>query len=85
MRDVRDRLASLLQIRAPNHAAYRFHITLGYLIESLNFDETKKINQLYKTWFARIEAVVPDFIIGPPAFCTFRDMFAFTPVLTLSD
>ncbi len=85
MRDVRDRLASLLQIRAPNHAVYRFHITLGYLIERLTTDEAQQINQLYKSWFARIEATVPEFVIGPPAFCTFKDMFAFAPTLTLSD
>lgn len=85
MRDMRDRLASLLEIRAPNHAAYRFHITLGYLIERLTADEAQQINQLYKSWFARIEATVPEFVIGPPAFCTFKDMFAFAPVLALSD
>jgi hypothetical protein len=85
LRDVRDRLASLLEIRAPNHAVYRFHITLGYLIERLNADEAQQINQLYKSWFARIEATVPEFVIGPPAFCTFKDMFAFAPVLALND
>ncbi len=85
LRDIRDRLSSRLQIRTPNHATYRFHITLGYLIERLTADEAPQINQLYKTWFARIEAVVPQFVIGPPAFCTFKDMFAFAPVLTLSD
>ncbi len=85
LRDVRDRLASLLQIRAPNHDLYRFHITLGYLIGKLSVDEAAQINQLYKSWFERIEALVPEFVIGPPAFCTFKDMFAFAPVLTLSD
>jgi hypothetical protein len=85
LRDIRDRLSSLLEIRAPNHALYRFHITLGYLIDPLNADETAHITELYKTWFATIEARVPAFVIGPPVFCTFKDMFAFTPVLTLSD
>lgn len=85
LRDVRDQLSALLQIRAPNHSAYRFHITLGYLIEGLSADEARTVHQRFKNWFGQIAAAAPEFVIGPPVFCTFRDMFAFTPLLTLSD
>jgi hypothetical protein len=83
LRALRDRLSALLQIRAPGHDRYRFHITLAYLIQWLTPDETDTVQQLFRRWLAQIGAATPEFVIGPPAFCTFRDMFAFTPVTTL--
>lgn len=85
LRDLRDRLSALLQIRAPGHDLYRFHITLGYLIDGLTPDEARRVRRLYNAWLARIAAATPEFVIGPPTFCTFKDMFAFTPVATLQD
>jgi hypothetical protein len=43
------------------------------------------VRRLYNAWLARIAAATPEFVIGPPTFCTFKDMFAFTPVATLQD
>ena len=85
LKALRDRLSTTLQIRAPHHDQYRFHITLGYLIQWLSPSETTKVRQLYEGWFLQIAKAAPEFDIGPPVFCTFRDMFAFTPVLTLKD
>jgi hypothetical protein len=85
LRDVRDRLSAALDIRAPGHDHYRFHITLGYLIQPLTPEEIPIVRGLFDGWFNRIVAAMPEFQIGPPAFCTFRDMGAFRPILELQD
>ncbi|MDP9013667.1 MAG: DUF1868 domain-containing protein [Pseudomonadota bacterium] len=85
LRDLRNRLSSLLEIGSPGHDRYRFHITLGYLIHGLNPEESKQMRPLFSRWLREIDAALPEFAVGPPRFCTFRDMFAFTPALTLKD
>ncbi len=82
---LRNRLSDCLHIRAPGHDGYRFHITLGYLIDWLTPDEMIRAQKLYRRWLLRIAEATPEFVIGQPAFCTFRDMFAFTPVVTLME
>ncbi len=85
LRTLRDRLSAVLQIRSPAHDRYRFHITLGYLIDWLTPEEAERARQLFSAWGRRIATAAPEFTIGPPEFCRFRDMFAFTPLLTLAD
>ncbi|WP_146053951.1 DUF1868 domain-containing protein, partial [Pseudomonas syringae] len=40
LRDMRDRLAQRLGIRAPDHDQYGFHISLGYLVKWMTEEQT---------------------------------------------
>ncbi len=85
MRRLRDRLSGALQIRAPDHDTYAFHIGLGYLIEWLTPAETEAYYAAYRDWTAAFAAEVGEFTLGPAEFCIFRDMFAFQPQFLLRD
>jgi len=43
IRDYRNKLSSLLEIRFENHETYSFHITLAYILRKLKDDEIKKL------------------------------------------
>ncbi|MGU3362163.1 DUF1868 domain-containing protein [Methylobacterium sp. M6A4_1b] len=85
LRDLRVRLCDRLDIQPPNRDAYRFHITLGYLLHWLTPDETAAVGRLSRAWLARFADALPEFLIGPPVLCRFEDMASFTPMLTLTD
>lgn len=77
LRRLRDQLSSALRIRARGHETYRFHITLGYQIDWLTADEAEAFVAAHARWMDQIRAAAPAFALGPPEFCTFKDMFAF--------
>jgi hypothetical protein len=85
MRRLRDRLSDALQIRAPDHDTYFFHIGLGYQIEWLTPEETQTYYAAYRDWTAAFASEVGEFTLGPAEFCVFRDMFAFQPQFLLRD
>ncbi len=85
IRNVRDRISAALQIRSPDHATYGFHISLGYVIRWLNAEETAAFQRAYKGWTARLSSVLPEFELGPPEFCIFKDMYSFERIFYLSN
>jgi hypothetical protein len=85
IRDIRVRLAEALAFSEPDLARYQFHITLGYLLEWLDEDETNVFFRLYKNWVEHLTLALHSLPIGPPALCTFKDMFAFEPIIALAD
>lgn len=74
---LRDRLADLLGIRAPDHAGYRFHVTLGYQVQPLAAEEDVAWRHALAAWKAEIVRRVPVFSLGAPEYCLLDDMFAF--------
>ncbi|KAJ6509037.1 RNA ligase/cyclic nucleotide phosphodiesterase [Mycena sanguinolenta] len=83
MRNLRDRLSSLLHIRGKDHDTYGFHLTVAYLLRFLTGEQEKELTHLLKEHF---ETEMPkQFELGPPEFCIFEDMFAFEPVLYLKN
>lgn len=77
LRALRDRLADLLKIRAANHDAYQFHVSLGYKIGWLTEVEARKLERTWHRWAAHIAAQSPEIVLGAPEYCAFADMFAF--------
>jgi hypothetical protein len=80
MRDLRDRLSELLHIRAEGHETYGFHLSVAYLLRFPTQDQDKELMKLLTDHF---EGMPKRFELGPPVFCSFDDMFAFTPLLYL--
>ena len=80
IRDLRDRLSDLLQMRHPGHKTYSFHISLAYLLCHLDEEQHRKLSDLLQAYRSKL----PDhFDLGAPEFCIFGDMFAFHRQLLL--
>lgn len=84
LQDLRDRLSAYTGIRAPNHADYQFHTTLGYFLRWPTPAEVAEFRQALAEWQSRVAAAAPQIVLGPPEFCTFRDMLAFNRQFFLS-
>lgn len=78
LRRLRDRLAETLAIRTPSHDAYRFHVTLGYLIRWLSPEEQTAFRNTLAMWRQTVAAACPVIELGAPEYCALTDMFAFS-------
>ncbi|MGY2046605.1 DUF1868 domain-containing protein [Methylobacterium sp. JK268] len=83
LRGLRDRLAELLRLRQPGHAAYRFHTTQTYALAPLTEPEAARYRAFRRDALARLAAAMPVLELGAPEFCFFDDMFEFRPRLYL--
>lgn len=83
LRDLRDRLAAVLELRQPDHDSYFFHISLHYLVDWMNAAELADYRKARADSIDMLRRAVPLVEMGPPKFCLFEDMFAFPPLLTL--
>ena len=77
LRQVRDRIAAGLQMRAPDHDRYQFHITIGYQIDWFNTSEQQEYEAAMLRWRSKLMADAVVFELGAPEYCVFDDMFAF--------
>ena len=77
LRRLRDRLAERLQLRAPGHDSYGFHISLAYLIDWMTPQQVSDYIAVQSACFSMLQKRMPVIEIGAPAFCVFYDMFAF--------
>jgi hypothetical protein len=59
------------------HDAYRFHITLGYLIRWLDPAEDADYRRALKTWREGLAKRCPVIELGAPEYCILADMYAF--------
>ncbi|MEO1308587.1 MAG: DUF1868 domain-containing protein, partial [Pseudomonadota bacterium] len=84
LRDARDSLSDAMAFRRPDHDAYTFHITFGYLLRWLTPDEANAVIALSDAVFATLTAEVKDLTIGPIEFCAFETMHHFEPLAVLT-
>lgn len=77
LRQVRDRIADALKMRAPDHDRYQFHITIGYQIDWFTAAEQKEYEAAMLRWRTRLMAESVVFELGAPEYCVFEDMFSF--------
>jgi len=80
---LREQLGDVLKIHAPDAAAYRFHISLGYAIAWFSADEMRDLEQAWAGWVREIAKKSPVITLGAPEYCTFKDMYAFKRQLFL--
>lgn len=83
IRGFRDRIASVLGIRRPDHDSYQFHITLAYRVQPQDDPDWER----YATAIARASNFaierLNDVRLGPAEFCRFESMLAFDRLLYL--
>jgi hypothetical protein len=77
LRSLRNRLSEILEIRSPSHDGYRFHVTLAYLIRTLNSSELREFRAAYRDRHAELARRCPVIEFGQPEYCSLEDMFHF--------
>ncbi|MGC1302964.1 MAG: DUF1868 domain-containing protein, partial [Caulobacteraceae bacterium] len=77
LKQVRDRIADALKMRAPDHDRYRFHITIAYQIEWFTRAEQAEYEAALLRWRDGLTSAGAVFELGAPEYCVFEDMFAF--------
>lgn len=85
LRRLRDRLADTLQLRAPRHDDYRFHITLDYVYAPLDDASRARLMALHQRLLTDFIARSPLIELGAPEFTYFDDMLEFRPQLLLAN
>lgn len=85
LRLLRDRLAETLQLRAPRHDDYRFHITLDYVYAPLDDSSRAKLVALRARLLADFIVRSPLIELAAPEFTYFDDMLEFRPQLLLAN
>lgn len=81
IRGLREAFALILGLRKPNHDAYRFHITLSYLLDWLSPAEAEQHLAAHEHFAKALIETHPVLQLGPPEFCVFETLHRFLPVL----
>jgi hypothetical protein len=80
LRNCRDELSSLLEIKFENHQRYTFHITLAYILRELNKNEIKNLIEFNKQLSFDFSKKFPKITLTKPEMCTFEDMLEFKSI-----
>ncbi|KAJ6466342.1 RNA ligase/cyclic nucleotide phosphodiesterase [Mycena sanguinolenta] len=82
IRDLRDRLSTLLRIRKKDHNTYGFHLSMAYMLRFLTEEQNRELTELLMEHF---KGMPKQFKLGAPEFCTFENMFAFKRLFYLQN
>lgn len=77
LRALRNTLSEIFELRSPSQDAYRFHVTLAYLIRTLDSVELREFRAAYKAQHAAVARRCPVIEFGQPEYCSLEDMFHF--------
>lgn len=74
----RDAATDAMGMRVPNYRKYRFHISLGYILQIPEGENARRMDELV-TWADEYLRRQPAFMTGVPYMAYFGDMMAFYP------
>ena len=77
LRDCRNKLSELLDIKYKNHENYVFHITLAYILRDLSIEEIKQLIVFNKKKEEYFKKKIPIITIKNPVMCFFENMWEF--------
>ena len=80
MRNCRDKLSELFQIKMENHYRYTFHITLAYPLKQLNVNEIDRLIDYEEKLMKGFNSKWPKLNLENPVLCVFDNMFGFHEV-----
>ena len=83
VRALRQRLAATLSFDRSAPDTYTFHITLAYFLRFPDASEKARLESLMSDEIQDMAKSLDPFRVGPPEFCHFNDMFAFSRRLYL--
>lgn len=81
LRQARDLLSKVLGLRQANHEDYEFHISMGYIVKTLEAGQVEAIADCMNSWFGKY--VNPPVALEDPEFCVFDNMLHFEPRMRL--
>ncbi|OMO22133.1 DUF1868 domain-containing protein [Vibrio lentus] len=84
LKQCREALKAATGINMTDFDDYHFHITLSYRVIELEEQDKIELQQTAKRIGERLAQSFGSLTHGPVEFCTFQDMFKFTPVISLS-
>ena len=82
LRRLRDRLSNVLKIRAKHHDNYGFHMAIGYTLRILTDEQNTEIREFIENL---LKDIPKEFELGAPEFCRFENMFAYEPLMYLTN
>jgi hypothetical protein len=82
LRNLRDRLSEVLQIKQRDHETYGFHVSVAYFLRYPDDDQKNELMRILMNDFVKFPN---NFELGRPEFCRFEDMFAFERILYLEN
>lgn len=82
LQKIRDELSEITGIRRDDHCSYQYHITLGYLLQTLDGAEMLEYREKSMEWREMI-AKAGNITIREFEFCTLRDMYSFRRICTI--
>ncbi len=83
IRALRVRLSETLGFSCPAPDTYTFHISLAYFIKYPTRNEKAELGNILTGEVEEMTKSLAPFVVGPPEFCLFNDMFAFSRRLYL--
>ncbi|AKZ62703.1 hypothetical protein F506_08465 [Herbaspirillum hiltneri N3] len=83
LRAFRNKLSGLSGIRTPSHDTYVFHTSMGYRIKPMSAETYASFETYYKKWINEMTQAAGKISFDCPDFCSFIDMYQFTPVVAL--
>jgi hypothetical protein len=83
LRAMRILLRDTLGIYPADFAGYRFHITLAYMLHWLTDDVARQVSADLDRFLTAFRQEIRQIELGPPEFCNFETMRAFTPLRIL--
>jgi hypothetical protein len=83
IRALRQRIAATLSFDCSAPDTYTFHITLAYFLRFPDASEKARLESLMTAEIQDMAKSLDPFRVGPPEFCRFNDMFAFSRRLHL--
>ena len=75
---MRVRLSETLGLGCPAPDTYTFHITLAYFTKHPTGSEKAELENILTRAVEEMTKSLAPFDVGPPEFCQFNDMFAFS-------
>ncbi len=85
LRRCREILRDATGLVAADFADYRFHITLAYLLRWMDPVTAEAARREVLEFFDDFAHAAPEIALGPPEFCNFETMHAFTPLRLLHE
>ena len=83
IRALRVRLSETLGFGCPAPDTYTFHISLAYFTRHPTSNEKAELEGILSSEVEEMTKSLSPFVAGPPEFCLFNDMFAFSRRLYL--
>ena len=83
IRNMRDKIAKILQFKNVGHQDYEFHVSLSYMFNYISLNDAQQLNKLHLDIFDTTFKIPKAVQLSVPELCVFNNMFKFNPIQKL--